>query len=768
MIALALGLVLAVQQARGPEVMLAVDRDRVAPGDVLTLTIRVTSDLSDPIRVDLPTLGGVEVESRSERNDVTTGTQAGRTTWIELRLRAVTPGEWRLGPVNVRQGIAYAQGDAVTITIEGGTPAAVTASLSDRLSRIIQRAPPPGNLGAAGISVALSDTRVVVGQQVDVVTLAWFERETRQRLRRAPTVEPPQVEGVWSYPQPVPGGIAATRQVGGKWYDLFVLHQVAFPLTPGRFAVSPAKLTYHLPLAYQFFSQEDRYELASEPSSFAALALPDAGRPPGFAGAVGHGLNVSRSITPASGRQGEAFTAEIVVRGEGNVALWPEPAVRWPAGVRVYPEAAEERPASNGGRFGGRKTFHYLLIPDSAGTLTVPALAYPYYDPESATYQQVTVPPAMMVVAPRGERVVARAEPPPIRLDLHVPLGRRLHATLPPAAWWLLALAPVLVWLVPRLPRPRRRPGPRPEPRAETLGLAHRRVVRALAAVGEQGAEGARLADLKRRLDAARFSREAVAGEHALLAEVNAVLPDQPDAGGGAGRRWRQRTGLVVALGLAGVGSGQAQTGPEQLYEAGAYRAAAVGFLRRATLGPDVTAHWFNLGDAAFRGGNDALALAAYVRAARLSPRDGGVRRALVLLPPADARAADALWVAPVTPEELWLVGLVAWLAGWVGILWSRAWRGRWVVLLAGGATLVAAGEGLAWRYARPVAVVAANQQLRLSPHELSPGVGEAAVLSTVRLGQARGAWVQVELPGGQRGWAEAAGLVPLDAPRIP
>ena len=60
------------------------------------------------------------------------------------------------------------------------------------------------------------------------------------------------------------------------------------------------------------------------------------------------------------------------------------------------------------------------------------------------------------------------------------------------------------------------------------------------------------------------------------------------------------------------------------------------------------------------------------------------------------------------------------------------------------------------------------RDRLRLSPHELAPAVGEAALLSTVRLGPARGAWVQVELPGGQRGWAEAAGLVPLDAPRIP
>ena len=283
------------QQGEGPQVMLAIDRDRVAPGDVVTFTIRITSTLPDPIRIEQPSLGGFELESRSDRSDVTTGPAGGRITTIQLKLRATTPGEWRLGPVAVRQGLALAQSDPVTVTITGGAPAPVTASMSQRLARILSRAAPPGGLGPAGISVVLSDVDVPVGEQVDVVTIAWFERGLRQQLRRAPTVESPHIEGVWSYPQPVPGGIAASRQVGGKWYDLFVLHQVVFPLTPGRVAVTPARLQYTVPLSYQFFSQEESYKLESAPLSFLANSLPAEGRDPAFAGAVGRGLEVAET-----------------------------------------------------------------------------------------------------------------------------------------------------------------------------------------------------------------------------------------------------------------------------------------------------------------------------------------------------------------------------------------------------------------------------------------------------------------------------------------
>ena len=775
------------QQSQGLAVMVAVDRDRVSPGDVIAFTVRVSSGSAEPIRVDLPSLGGFELESRSERSDVTTGPAAGRTTVIEFHLRANTPGEWRLGPVTVRQGAAQEQSEPVTVRIVGGSAAPVTASLSPRLARLVQRAPPPDVLGQGGITVALSDSNVVVGEQVDVVTIAWFDREVRQQLRRAPTVESPRLEGVWSYPQPVPGGIAASRQVGGKWYDLFVLHQVAFPLTPGKVAISAARLQYSVPLAFQFFSQEERYKLETEPTSFMVRPLPDQGRQPDFAGAVGRGITLQQTVTPGAGRQGEAFNAEVVVRGEGNVALWPQPDIRWPGGVRIYPEAAEEQVGMKDGRLAGAKVFRFLLLADSAGTLALQPLRYSYFDPAAGKYESAGTGGVAFVVAPRGEGGGSRAEPPPIRLDSRRPLAHMLRQGLPAPIWWVLLLLPPLALLIPRLPRRTpSREAPRPDP-GNSLAGAERRLdaalrslvpsaeerddgslSRALRRAGLEPGTAEELARLRDRLRAARFAPDGGTATQALIREVDAAVSRLGAVATPGQRRWRRRAGLGIAFLLLGQGRPDrvaAQAAPEQLYEAGAYRAAADGFRRSAELEPDVPTRWLNLGDAAYRAGLDAVALAAWTRGARLAPRDGGLRRALLLLPPADAAAARWLWISPFTPEELWLVGVVVWLVGWGGVLWTRGFRGRWAVLLAGGLVLFGASLALARWYRLPVAVAAGNAVLRLSPHELAPTVGEVPALGAVRLELERGAWYRVEAAGGGEGWMRAEDLEPVLRP---
>lgn len=773
------------QAATGPMVMVSVDRDRLIPGEVLNFTIRVTSDLTDPIRVDLPSLGGFELEARSEHSDVTPGPRGGRTTVYELRLRATTPGEWRLGPVTARQGAALAQADPVDVTIEGGTPSAVAAALNPRLARLVERAPAPGVLGPAAITVLVSDTTVVVGEQVDLVTLAWFERGVRLQLRRAPTVESPHIDGVWAYQQPVPGGIAASRQVGGKWYDIFVLHQVAFPLSPGEVTISPARLQYSVPLAFQFFSQEERYTLSSEATRFGVRTLPDAGREPGFTGAVGHGLVLRQEITPASGHQGEAFNAELALSGEGNVALWPQPDVRWPAGVRVYPEAAGERTTVKDGRLGGTKTFKYLIVADSAGTLAVPAVHYPFFDPTTGRYAATDAAALELVVAPRGTTAASRAEPPPIRMEERRAVATAIRSWLPDWAWLLIGLAPLLALV----PWPRRRHGlaaPVARSRAaDPLADAERRLAAGLRALGagpgdwDHGAlevaliqagldanEARLLSDLRERLRRARFAGDPAA-QSALVGQVDAALNARGASVPAPGRRWRERAGLASLLLLALLSRrAGAQAAPEELYQAGAYRAAAAGFRLEATTAPDITSYWFNLGAAAWRAGDDAQALAAWTRAARLAPRDGAVARGLGLVPPADGPASTALWVSPLSPDELWLIGLLVWLVGVSGWVVTRRLRGRWVVLIGGGVLFLAASVVLDRWYSRPLAIVMSNGTLRLSPHELAPAVGEVSRLGTVRPEVRRGDWVQVEASGGQRGWLRQEDLAALQPER--
>jgi hypothetical protein len=137
-------------------------------------------------------------------------------------------------------------------------------------------------------------------------------------------------------------------------------------------------------------------------------------------------------------------------------------------------------------------------------------------------------------------------------------------------------------------------------------------------------------------------------------------------------------------------------------------------------------------------------------------------------VPPSDAGATAALWVAPLTPAELWLMGMVAWLTGWGGILWSRRWGGRWLVLVVGGLALGGLGEALERWYARPFAIATVNQQLRLSPHELGPAVGEVPRLGLLVLGPSRGGWIRVENGSAQRGWIPRDVVEPLSGTGTP
>src|SRR2546427_11168357 len=119
--------------------------------------------------------------------------------------------------------------------------------------------------------------------------------------------------------------------------DLFVAHQAVFPLTRGPIVIPPAVVDYAVPVSFSFFSREDRYSLRSDTVSFTALPLPAPGRPAGRdQRVVAQGLTLDLAIDPANGRVGEPIDVTARLSGVGNVALWPEPGIRWPAGFRAY------------------------------------------------------------------------------------------------------------------------------------------------------------------------------------------------------------------------------------------------------------------------------------------------------------------------------------------------------------------------------------------------------------------------------------------------
>jgi hypothetical protein len=766
-------LLLALLQA-APELHVSVDQDRIPVGEEVLYTVQAVSRSSEPLDLSIAPLNGFEVISRSERTEVSFSGGPTRTTVLELRLRAVRPGRWQIGPARAAQGGEVTEAAAIIVDVEPSAVAAAPA-LNPRLRTLLERAPLPPR-GKAAVALVVSADSVTVGEQVDVVTAAWFPRDLRLQLRRPPTLQPPVIDGVWSYPQSAPAGIAATRSIGGSAYDLFVAHQVVFPLVAGTVPVPGAMLKYSTPLALQFFSQEERFALSSRPETLSVRSLPVAGRPAGFSGAVGAALKLERRLTPPTAHAGEGVAVELALTGEGNTALWPPPEVKWPRNVRAYVDRVEEQVSTTDGRIGGVKTFRYLVVPDSAGPLTLPAVSYAYYDLATRAYRSAAVAAAALPVSPSGESAASVALPPALLRGTSPALAWRITRPVPEWVWVVIFLVPPLLVMT-RGRRLYRRPHPiRPPPSglraveekldALVRGLVpdpdHRSRAGLAAAVRAAGADAetaARVAAVRERLLARRYGPPELSAEDQSLAiEVDELVGRL----GGSLRGWRGPVAIVVLI--LGVFSGRLEgqaPPPEGLYEAGALRAAAEGFSRRAELEPAVAAHWYNLGAAYYRLGAKGRATAAWVRARRLAPREPTIIRALRLTPAPDVRSARSVWSPPVTAEELLLLGALAWIAGWIGWVARPRVRDRWTILLIFAAVAALGGLALRSWYHRPVAVVLDQTTLRLSPHGRAPAVGPLESGGAVRMLRHERGWVLVRA-GSAEGWVASNAIAAI------
>ncbi|HEU5171666.1 MAG TPA: BatD family protein [Gemmatimonadales bacterium] len=760
-------------QGAEPELRASVDRDQLSVGDELVYSVQAVSRSASPLQVRIPTVNGFEVVGRTERSSVSHLGGPSRATTLELRLRALRAGTWVIGPAKAVQDGEEIVAPAISVKVDE-PPGVVALAANPALRSLLDRAAAPAKPGEPAVSLALSARRGAVGEQLEVLTAAWFPRELRVRLRRPPTLQPPVIEGVWSYPQPVPSGIAATRLVGGTLYDLFVAHQVVFPLRPGRIVVAPAVLKYSVPLALQFFSQEERYTLTSAPETLTVAATPVEGRPAGYAGAVGRDLRLSRSVEPATARAGEPVSVAFELAGEGNPALWPAPEIDWPEGVRAYPDRTDESPRVSHGRLGGAKTFRFTVVPDSTGTLALPGARYDYYDVAAGAFRSAALPADRLVVAPGSEALASRPLPPALLASRGVPLARRVAGALPFSAWLLLLAAPpaVLLGRRMRLRRRRRSAAPAPpdsvglEAEVETLVrelapapelLADGGLVAGLRAAGVPAPTATRLVAVRDRLRELRFGPAGGSVPPELAREARELLEVL--------RPHRHRTarvgagyvaaGALLLLAVARPAAAQAPD-PASLYERGALYAAASGFARQVDREPRDPAAWYNLGATYYRLGQDGRAAAAWLQARRLAPRDRTIARALDLAPPPEAASAGRLWAPPVAWVELALVALGLWAIGWV-LLVIRPRRRELAIGLVLLAVLIGAGAlALHLRDRRALGVLLGATPLQLSPHERAPTLAPLEPGSAVLQVRRQAGWALVNAPGGRLGWVPA------------
>ena len=766
-----------------PQVTVQADRDAVLVGGEVTVTIIVTASGADRVTIDDPELGGLELLDHRQQTRVRMldGVPR-RVTTRELTLRAMRPGQARIGTVRVRQGEIVSETSPILITVRAAE-VAPSATLSSRVEPLLARTTPstlpPDDVV---LTVIRSSDAVIVGEQLDIVVVAWFPRDLRTQLRNPPTLEAPEVRGAWVYPRPAPAGVALSRNIGGRWYDLFVLHEVVFPLTAGTLEIGPASVSFSVPLSGSFLSRELRREAQSEPTSIAVGSLPSVGGDAGFGGAIGRDLEIGVDASAQELRQGDAARVRVEVVGLGNVSLWPEPGLDWPPGVKAYQQEVMVSLTSANGLVGGSKAYEYLVVADSVGTHRVPGIRYTYFDTQSRRYIAVRSP-EIAFLTPGTVTTVA-----PVRsVQPLMPASRRyvpnwLLARAPVWMWVLVVVAPPVILLAVRLRRRKqgtrtrqdrvrrtRRDSPLGVVDAEFNGVLERLVpgaeskagddlADALRAAGVDASLAAHAARVRDRLQYALYGPEGATDPDELAAEAQEVL--RVLAGGQSEAVPSQVVAvLVLFVTLWGVPV-LAQT-PAQLYQAGAVRVAADSFAARTAEQPYVAAHWFNLGNALDRLGEVSRARAAWLRAGRLAPRNDAVRRTLERAPLPDAPSDRVAWLSPVTPGEAFVGSVLCWLLGW-GLIGLRR-RVRYVtVMLVLALAFAAYGGYVSRRYVQPVALILEpGTPLRSAPYGNARAATDLEQASAVRVERAWGAWRLVS-HGAFQGWVLSSEMVGL------
>ncbi len=386
----------------------------VGQSAVLTITIEGAGSMEGDPRLVAP--DGIRTRDAGEsRSFSLVNGKFTQSIQRQILIVALRPGTYTLGPVEVRaSGRAYPIGP-FTLTAIQASGAPIPVPPAQRQPGPGQRSLMPPGASSGGDASPSGAPPVAVEMRADPAEVYVGQQTTLHIafLRRAevPVVDarfnPPATEGFWK--EDLPPERQGTRMRGEVSYAATEILIALFPTRSGDLQVLPASVDvrYRDPRDRQprdpfgFFGIGGRMREASPASgvvSIHALPLP-AGAPSSFTGAVGR-FTIDASLDRPDAVQGEPITWTLSVEGEGNVSSIEGPPFPEIPGCRGYDAGNEVKTTKSQDRIGGKKRFSRVLVPEAAGTLEFPRIAWAFFDPEGARYRTLEIPARRINVAP--------------------------------------------------------------------------------------------------------------------------------------------------------------------------------------------------------------------------------------------------------------------------------------------------------------------------------------------------------------------------------
>ena len=382
--------------AQQPKMTATVSNTTVGTGEEFTVTYTLNAN---PSRFNPPDLKDFRMTQDPSQSSSFESVNNGPPTVnisIIYSLMATREGELTIGAASAVVNGHTVYSNTVKIKVVKGRPVPQNTqaqSQSNSPDNGIQQASATDLSKSLFIKAVVDKTNVYIGQQITVT----YRLYTRVNIVQNAAATPPELNGFWSedikqQAGQIPMHVEAYKGVRYEVADL--KKTILFPERSGDLTVDPLGMTFIVSVPVQssdpfdsFFQDEkqEKVNAKSTPVTIHVRALPEAGKPANFAGAVGS-FNIESSVDKTEVKSNDALNYKVKVTGSGNIKLQKTLNANFPADFEKYDPKVTDYVTVNDYGVSGSRFYNYLLIPRHQGEYTIDPLQFSYFNPASGKY----------------------------------------------------------------------------------------------------------------------------------------------------------------------------------------------------------------------------------------------------------------------------------------------------------------------------------------------------------------------------------------------
>ena len=262
----------------------------------------------------------------------------------------------------------------------------------------------------------VSKTNPYINEPITVVYKLYFSYNIGITNWRE--LDKPKYNDFWSQNIDIKQLVAEEGRYNGEKYRFVTLRKtVLYPQKSGKLLIEPLSLDIDVQLPTNrrnIFGQvqvvEDHKRVSAGAKTISVKALPEAGKPEDFSGAVGR---FAFKVTPSKTnlKSGESLDLDVSVSGNGNLKLFTLPKPVVPSALEMYDPVHNEQVSTPLSGMTGKISDKYTIIPQYKGKYPIKSMQFTYFDLGSGRYKTITSPEIMVNVleGPMAETTEAMA-----------------------------------------------------------------------------------------------------------------------------------------------------------------------------------------------------------------------------------------------------------------------------------------------------------------------------------------------------------------------